>query len=215
MALGKYGLPLPYVIAGKMRGPHRRTLKDGIGHDHAQPRRLKYSRRVPPTGPAVNTSNAKLLRAPLQGLTCAAALIYIGTAQAGSPASFNVAATVLPRVTLSAASQPASLVISGDDVRRGYVDATEPTRLVVVSNDPRGFAIDIWPASGIFMSVRVHGTGESVIVGRDGGTIVQRSLAGRGLPLTLTWRFMLADATVPGRYPWPLQYGVRALNPGQ
>lgn len=126
-----------------------------------------------------------------------------------------VGATVLPHAAVTSALQPSAIVVSASDVQRGYVDVATPTRLVVSSSDPRGFAIEVRLTEGLITAVSVRGTGADVAFGRDGGTIVQRRLYGRAFPVTLTWRLVLATGLTPGRYPWPLQLAVRPLADDQ
>jgi hypothetical protein len=157
-----------------------------------------------PTATAVSTS--------MKAVLGVAAALYMGAAGAAPEAALLVGATVLARATLGAAAQPATLVVSAQDVRQGYVDSPAPTRLLVSSNDPSGFAIDIWPVSELFTAIRLRGADVFVTLGRDGGTIVERSRRGRLLPMSLAWRFELAPGTLPGVYPWPLQVSVRPLG---
>lgn len=136
-------------------------------------------------------------------------------AAASPPVTLTVSATVLPRTAVTSVASPTAIVVSADDVRRGYVDVGAPTRLLLSNNAPRGFAIDVFPTAGIFTAVNVRSAGAAAFLGRDGGTIVERSVHGRAIAITLSWRFMLADDVTPGLYPWPLQLTVRALADDQ
>ena len=148
-------------------------------------------------------------------LLAAAGAVYVSAATAGPQATFAVGATVLPHTAVTYAAAPSAIVISPADVRRGYIDVATPTRLELSVNDPRGFAIDVWPAAGLVAAMSVRGAGAEVAFGRDGGSIVQRSLHGGAISVTLTWRFVLDAGLTPGRYPWPLQLAVRPLADGQ
>ena len=148
----------------------------------------------------------------------AAGAVWVGAAAAGPRTTFTVGATVLPRAAVSYAAAPSVIAISADDLRRGYVDVETATRLVVSSNDPHGFAIDVFPTAELFTAISVQGADgarHAMFLGRDGGTIVERSFAGRAISVTLSWRFTLADGITPGLYPWPLQLTVRSLVDGQ
>ena len=129
--------------------------------------------------------------------------------------SFVVGLTVLSRTAVVSAAAPALLDISQADVRRGYVDAASATRLVVTNTNPRGFALDVWPVVPVFEAVSVRGTGGTVTIERDGGTIVERGIYGPLLPIELRYRFTLAPGTQPGSYPWPLHFSIRPLVPFQ
>jgi hypothetical protein len=126
--------------------------------------------------------------------------------------SFTVSARVLPRTTLNVDSQPSSVVISSEDVRRGYVKIVEPTRIRISNTDPTGYALIVLPQSRWFSSVTVYGAGVEVTMGNDGGTIVESGHTGRAMSLELNYRFALASEIAPGDYPWPVQLMVRPLE---
>lgn len=59
-------------------------------------------------------------------------------AAARTSARIEVSATVLPRTTLTVQSQQRQLVVAGEDIRRGYIEAPAASRVEIQSNDPRG-----------------------------------------------------------------------------
>lgn len=146
----------------------------------------------------------------------ALALILAAAGTTGSAATegvLTVSARVLPRATLQVRSAPPDLVISAADVRRAYVDVSEPTRVDVSNNSPQGYALLVSPNMPGFTAVVVRGAGEPVTLAGNGGVIPERGRMGVRMPLSLRYRFMLDARTEPGRYAWPVQLTVRPLAP--
>lgn len=143
-------------------------------------------------------------------LALAAIGCTVGSA-AENRTTFTVGARVLAQVSLSVASEPAGVAVSADDVRQGYVEIREPTRVTVSSNSPSGYTLLVLPQSRWFSAVTVRGAGGDVTMGAEGGTIVERGHGAR-MALELTYRFSLDSQLPPGRYPWPLHLAVRPLD---
>jgi len=122
-----------------------------------------------------------------------------------------VGATVLPVAKIQAASAPGEIIVSAGDIRRGYVDVSQPTSLQINSNSPNGIALDLMSVSTMMTAVTVSGLDSEQSLGADGGTLVQRWQRPQSIHLSLRFKFMLAPGLVPGRYPWPLRLDVRPL----
>jgi hypothetical protein len=143
-------------------------------------------------------------------LAVGAASCTVGSATQ-THAAFTVGARVLATATLQVNSEPAEVVISAEDVSRGYVEIQEPTRVQVSSNSPAGYALVLLPQSSWFSGVTVRCADEEITMGADGGAIVERRHAGAS-SLELNFRFALASELTPGHYPWPLHLLVRPLE---
>ena len=128
-------------------------------------------------------------------------------------ARISVSAAVLPRTTILSASMPASLDVSARDVARGFVEIRGSSQLLVTNNGPEGFELEVFTGASIFSSVAVYGLGAEAAVDANGGEIFLPARRGAAIPLVLNYRFQLAPGTVPGHYPWPLQFGVRPISP--
>jgi hypothetical protein len=126
-------------------------------------------------------------------------------------ASFTVGARVLATATLRVNAEPLEVVISSEDVSRGFVEIPEPTRVQVSSNSPLGYTLTLVPQSSWFSGLTVRCAGTEVTMGADGGAIVEHRHAGAS-SLELSFRFALASELTPGRYPWPLHLLVQPLE---
>ncbi|HUK03025.1 MAG TPA: hypothetical protein VLW26_12175 [Steroidobacteraceae bacterium] len=144
-------------------------------------------------------------------------LILATAVSAGSASEvrtqFRVGATVLAHASLRVRSEPVNLTITPDAVRRGFIEVLEPTRIEVSNNSPHGYALLVQPQMMIFSALRVRSAGGEVLLGNEGGMIVEHGQHGITLPLELTYRFDLASSVAPGEYPWPVHLAVQALEP--
>ncbi len=125
--------------------------------------------------------------------------------------SFQVSATVRAVAVIESESAPADLQITAADIARGFIDIAQPMRLIVRSNSPDGFVIDLAAMSPVAASMIVHGLDADLDLGADGGSIVQRWQHPQSREISLTFRLVLAPALVAGRYPWPMRVFVRPL----
>jgi hypothetical protein len=126
-------------------------------------------------------------------------------------ATIPVSVTVVASARLQSHYQAKELAITAADVARGHVEISAASRFSVASNSRSGYSLEFHPLGDFFESVNVAGLGNTVRLGADGGTIVQRGPLPPNLTHELSFRFMLRHGTLPGRYPWPLQLAVRAL----
>ena len=136
--------------------------------------------------------------------------VYTASA-ATTNSGFAVSVIVMPRTAIVASSMPDALEVSADDVARGFVDVTGESRLVVTNSSPGGYELDVWPVGSVFSAVTVYGIGADVAIGADGGSLFLRGQHGAAIPLQLNYHFRLPVGTLPGRYPWPLQFSIHPI----
>jgi len=125
---------------------------------------------------------------------------------------FTVSATVRAVADIELQSAPTNIKITAADVESGFVDVAQPTRLVIHSNSPSGFALEVRTLTPMLSSMVVHGLDADLSLGAAGGTIVQRWRSPRVVDLSLKFRFALAPGLKAGSYPWPLRMAVRPLE---
>lgn len=127
-------------------------------------------------------------------------------------AAVAVSATILPHASLQVLAQPSAVVVTPQDIARGYVEVPAHARVAVKNNTP-GYML-VFSGEGDFVrQVRVSGLGADVQMGAGGG-VVTRSTPGRGMNntvLDIGFRFELAAGTQQGVYPWPIQMSVVPL----
>jgi hypothetical protein len=125
---------------------------------------------------------------------------------------FSVSVIVRPMANIELQSMPSGLDISAADVRRGYVEVMQPTRLVVRSNSPNGYALEILTVAPVLSSMTVEGLNSDLALGSEGGTVVQRWQKPQPVKLSLKFRFELVPGLAVGTYPWPVRLAVRPLD---
>src|SRR5271155_900578 len=67
--------------------------------------------------------------------------------------SFNVSATVNAVARLQVQSAPTEILVSDEDLRRGFIDVVQPTDLVIRSNSANGYALDLTTLTAMLSSV--------------------------------------------------------------
>jgi hypothetical protein len=125
---------------------------------------------------------------------------------------FSVSVVVRPAARIELRSVPAGLDISAADLRRGYIEVTQPTEFTVRSNSPDGYALEVLTVAPVLSSMIVEGLNSDLALGADGGTIVQRWQKPQAVNLSLKFRFELVPGLRIGSYPWPVRLSVRPLE---
>jgi len=116
-------------------------------------------------------------------------------------ARFTVSAVVPKRVKLTVLEQPAQLVLTADDIERGYKDVA--ARYQVRHNDPNGYLLHLAPRIGLTSHVEVRGLATDVELG-DTDLAIRQASAGRLHDFELAFRFVLDPAARPGSYALPV-----------
>lgn len=130
------------------------------------------------------------------------AVLMIGDALAGHhESSFTVSATVPALTRLTILEEPAGLVLSPDDVARGFKEVA--ARYRISCNVPEGYLLRLTPRIGLARGIEVHGLPGTVTVGQDAVEIHQTP-DHRTHEITLRLRFLFDSSVPPGRYGLPL-----------
>ncbi|MDP9084387.1 MAG: hypothetical protein M3N50_11570 [Pseudomonadota bacterium] len=124
---------------------------------------------------------------------------------------FAVGATVRAVANMELRSVPSTVDLSAGDLRRGFVDVSQPTSLVIRSNSASGYSLDLMTVTPMLSSMIVYGLDSELSLGAQGGSIVQRWQSPHVVNLNLKFRFSLAPGLKAGTYPWPVAVAVRPL----
>ena len=130
---------------------------------------------------------------------------------AAPPATLTVNATVLDKCTIAV---PASLTFATS------YDAHEASIFTVTPLSGSTYFLVFHPRVDIFSSVRIEGLESQVVLGPDGGEVIQSGLSSRRakersrthltvFEYELSYRFMIKPGIQPGTYDWPLQLTIR------
>ncbi|MGV8056521.1 MAG: hypothetical protein AB2L12_00575 [Smithellaceae bacterium] len=118
----------------------------------------------------------------------------------------NISATVTERTTMKTLNQIPLVVVTNNDIRRGYVDIPAASTIAVRSNNPRGYLLLLEIMKGstnYFDTVTVNIGGQETQLLPGGGYIPQPYLSGE-VTKEISYRFILSKDAQPGTYSWPL-----------
>ena len=131
----------------------------------------------------------------------------IGQAEAAEARAYMaVTATVVDTVNIRTMHQAQSLVVTAQDVARGYVDVSAGSRFEITHRGPCMF--EFRPLGTIFRGVKVSGGEGAAEFGAEGGTMLQKTSGGAAAPVAINYRFQLAPGVAAGAYNWPLSLTV-------
>jgi hypothetical protein len=114
---------------------------------------------------------------------------------------FIVSAVVPKRVTLTVLEQPAQLLLSSEDIERGYKEVS--ARYRVQHNDPHGYLLHLAPRIGLTRRIEVRGLATEVRLD-DADLAIRQTSAGNRHDFELAFRFVLDPEARPGSYALPV-----------
>jgi hypothetical protein len=149
----------------------------------------------------------------LRSLVLGTGLAALALKSSGAPGygQFTVGATVVRPLSLQLSDAPVSLVVTEQDVQRGFVNSTVPLHVLIKGGGPAGFALDFLPLSNVLTGAAVAGLGQAVLIGPDGATYVQRRATLAPVALDLSFHLELTPGLAPGLYAFPLRLSVHPL----
>ena len=127
-------------------------------------------------------------------------------------AKVTINATVLERTTMTVLKQIPEIVVTPDDIMRGFVDIYAATRISVRSNNPAGYLLafeDLSGQSSIFNSITVRVGAKEVQLSQNQGWVSQPYVHG-SVTLDVSYHFLLTKDAQPGTYSWPLMLAIRS-----
>jgi hypothetical protein len=134
----------------------------------------------------------------------------VGHAEAAENRAYmTVTANVVDTVSIRAVHQATSLVVTAQDVERGYVEVSAGSRLEIRNQRPCLF--EFRAVGNIFRSVKVTGIQGAAELGVDGGTLLQGGFGNGLAKVDVGYRFELKPGVSPGAYGWPLSLTVLPL----
>ncbi len=143
------------------------------------------------------------------------AALFLFTLPAVSPAQtarsfITVNAVVLPSTTLNVLKRPNELMVTEEDIKRGFVSVPEAFLIELVSNSREGCLLSIESRGLPFQNASVNAMGRDIVLGPEGGQ-VPLPIRGR-ITISLSFRFILSHETQPGTYAWPFSLSIIPLR---
>ena len=168
-----------------------------------------------PLRPIFSKKIAADLARPIFAAAIALSLLgaSLGAVASENERKLQVSATIAKHASLQVLMQPSSIVVTADDIARGYVDVPSPAQVAVQSNTQSGYML-LFESQGEYLrQTLVKGLSTDLQLGASGGGVAQRSV-GRGMSKTLLdlgFRFVLSDSAQQGVYAWPMRLSVTPL----
>lgn len=126
----------------------------------------------------------------------------------------TVTATVLKHASMQVVAQPDAVVVTSEDIARGFVDVPGTAQFVVQSNTRDGYLLNFVSQGDFFRQTVVLGLIANQVQLGAGGGVVAQAPAGSGMTrmaLDLGFRFVLSQSARQGVYSWPLRLSVAPL----
>lgn len=143
----------------------------------------------------------------LAALALAMGMAFGSSAALAGEAEVTVGVTILKHTSVQVLSQPASVVVTAEDIARGYVDVPAATHVAVRSNTPQGYLLEFASQGDFMRQIVVRGLDAEVQLTPEGGLVAQRGSASGTTRATLAlgYRFMLSSSAQQGTYAWPMR----------
>ena len=142
----------------------------------------------------------------------AVAVALLSTARldaATASAPMTVSVRVIARAVITIENE-GDVVVTHDDIERGYVELTSPIVLNVRTNSRRGYVLEVSKSNEAFSSVELSMPDASVRVG-DHESLLQRPYVQGGDVVPVRAHLVLAPGIVPGTHRLPVTFKVTAL----
>lgn len=123
----------------------------------------------------------------------------------------NVKTRVLPVLKYSILHQESNLIITQEDINKGFIDIHEAVVLSVKTNSTNGYLLTLSLESNMFSRVTVHNENNVYNFSETGGEI---HMPFQGMNVTtqkLSIRFHLLSNISPGQYKWPATVLISAI----
>lgn len=122
----------------------------------------------------------------------------------------QVTARVLARASMHVLRQPAEIVITDADIKRGYLDVNAGSVLEIKNNSRAGVNMTFETRGLSFKEATVSGLDREVTLGPNGGIITHKSI-GTSV-VALSYRFVFDESSQAGTYAWPLSVSVNPIE---
>lgn len=143
-------------------------------------------------------------------LMLAAALAPITASAESRSATMHVSVAVVARAIINVYQQPQDVLVTSDDLRRGYVEISAPFLVNVRTNCRNGYLLRVVNIDPQFTSAEISTTDFAMRVSAE--SIINRPYSPAGDRLNLKVRLVLASNAREGRYPFPVAVDASPLG---
>ncbi|MGZ4808846.1 MAG: hypothetical protein ACXVJT_00020 [Thermoanaerobaculia bacterium] len=121
----------------------------------------------------------------------------------------TVSTRVIARAVVTV-DPPAAIVVTADDVARGYVDVTQPIQVRVRTNSRNGYVLQAEKTTEAFSAIELTNETTSMSVSSH-ETWLQRPYVAGGDVMSLRARLYLAPGTMPGAQAVPVAFSATPI----
>jgi hypothetical protein len=131
---------------------------------------------------------------------------------AGSDISYiSVTTEVLPVVKYEIIHQEKSLLITEEDIKKGYIDVHGAVVFSVLSNSRNGYVLTFFVARNLFKGVKVSYDSVSSVLHDANNEVHIAFERMKYVRKELSFRFYLSDILRPGTYDWPVAFMINGI----
>lgn len=183
----------------RQRGTDKKLGEVLIEAGYVQPHHIEHGLRIQKQLVAAALMAALSLAPVEEGMAAKSSTPVMST-------QIQVTATVMARANLHVLRQPAEIIVTDADIKRGFLDVNAGS-LVEIRNNSRAGVHLVFDVHGLpFKEALVSGFGREVALGPNGG-IITHQITGTNI-MTLSYRFVFDEHSQPGTYAWPLALSV-------
>lgn len=123
--------------------------------------------------------------------------------------SMKVSVQVMARANVRLDSQPAQVVVTSADVKRGYVDVPAPIVFHAQTNSRQGYLLQVSNGSTDFSEVQLSFAQAAINVSQE--SWIARPYVAGGEVVSMNARVRISSDLAPGSYPLPLSISATPL----
>ena len=133
------------------------------------------------------------------------------TDAASSSSGLKLTTRVLPVVKYEIILQKKNVLITEDDIRRGYIDVRDAVIFSVVTNSVNGYVLIFFAGRDTFKEIEVFCDSVFTQIDDANNEIYMPPAGMRPAVKELSFRFYLSDNFLPGVYDWPVAFAIQAV----
>jgi len=133
------------------------------------------------------------------------------TDAASSSSALKLTTRVLPVVKYEIIFQKKDVLITEDDIHRGYIDVRSAVVFSVMTNSVNGYVLTFFVGRDTFERVEVFCDSVFTQIHDAHNEIYMPSEGMKPAVKELSFRFYLSDDFLPGIYDWPVAFTIQAV----
>ena len=147
---------------------------------------------------------------PTSTLALLTALLFVPALSAESVSGqMRVSVQVMARVNVRLEAQPAQVVVTSADVKRGYLDLPAPIVFHAQTNSRQGYLLQVSNGSTDFSEVQLSFAQAAINVAQE--SWIARPYVPGGEVVSMNARLRLSSNLAPGSYPLPISISATPL----